>query len=60
MLLVRGPNVMTGYVNGDSLTRKVMINGWYATGDFATVDADGFLRIRRQLPSAAHVENPVL
>lgn len=46
-LLVRGPNVMQGYVNGDELTRKVMADGWYVTGDYASIDADGFLKIRR-------------
>ena len=45
ILLVRGPNVMQGYVNGPELTRRVMIDGWYNTGDLASLDADGFLTI---------------
>ena len=47
LLLVRGPNVMQGYVNGEELTRRVMADGWYVTGDYASIDADGFLKIRR-------------
>jgi acyl-[acyl-carrier-protein]-phospholipid O-acyltransferase / long-chain-fatty-acid--[acyl-carrier-protein] ligase len=46
LLLVRGPNVMQGYVNGPELTHRVMIDGWYNTGDLASLDVDGFLTIR--------------
>ncbi|HVN27603.1 MAG TPA: AMP-binding protein, partial [Candidatus Binataceae bacterium] len=45
MLLVSGPNLMAGYVEGPELTRTVMNDGWYITGDRARLDADGFLTI---------------
>jgi acyl-[acyl-carrier-protein]-phospholipid O-acyltransferase / long-chain-fatty-acid--[acyl-carrier-protein] ligase len=45
MLLVSGPNLMKGYVEGPDLTRTVMNDGWYITGDRAHIDADGFLTI---------------
>ncbi|MBS0209425.1 MAG: MFS transporter [Planctomycetes bacterium] len=45
LLLVRGPNVMQGYLNRDDLTAKVMRDGWYNTGDVAMIDADGFIKI---------------
>jgi len=45
ILLIRGPNVMQGYANGSELTCRVMIDGWYNTGDLASIDADGFLTI---------------
>jgi acyl-[acyl-carrier-protein]-phospholipid O-acyltransferase / long-chain-fatty-acid--[acyl-carrier-protein] ligase len=45
LLLARGPNVMLGYANQSELTRRVMIDGWYNTGDFARLDADGFLTL---------------
>jgi acyl-[acyl-carrier-protein]-phospholipid O-acyltransferase/long-chain-fatty-acid--[acyl-carrier-protein] ligase len=48
MLLIRGPNVMSGYINGGELTGKVLVDGWYVTGDIASVDADGFLKIKRR------------
>jgi len=49
MLLVRGPNVMKGYLGRDDLTREVMRDGWYVTGDIALVDEDGFLRVTDRL-----------
>jgi acyl-[acyl-carrier-protein]-phospholipid O-acyltransferase/long-chain-fatty-acid--[acyl-carrier-protein] ligase len=49
MLLVRGPNVMTGYLGRDDLTASVMRDGWYITGDIATLDDDGFLTITDRL-----------
>ena len=49
MLLVKGPNVMTGYLKRDDLTANVMRDGWYITGDIALVDDDGFLTITDRL-----------
>ena len=49
MLLVKGPNVMAGYVGRDDLTAKAMRDGWYVTGDIAVIDQDGFIRITDRL-----------
>ena len=49
MLLVRGPNVMQGYLGRADLTASVMRNGWYVTGDVAQEDEDGFLQITDRL-----------
>jgi acyl-[acyl-carrier-protein]-phospholipid O-acyltransferase/long-chain-fatty-acid--[acyl-carrier-protein] ligase len=49
MLLVKGPNVMTGYLGREDLTANVMRDGWYITGDIAMVDDDGFLTITDRL-----------
>ena len=49
LLLVRGPNIMRGYLNRPEKTAEVLKNGWYNTGDIATVDEDGFLRITDRL-----------
>ena len=49
LLLVRGPNVMVGYLNLPEKTEAVLHDGWYNTGDIATVDEDGFLRITDRL-----------
>jgi len=44
-LLVRGPNVMQGYYHDQQATDAMIHDGWLATGDIATIDADGFIRI---------------
>jgi len=49
LLLVKGPNVMLGYLNQPALTREAMRDGWYVTGDIAAVDEDGFIRITDRL-----------
>lgn len=42
---VRGPNVMLGYWNRPDQTATTLVDGWVRTGDAATMDEDGFIRI---------------
>ncbi len=49
LLLVTGPNQMRGYLGEPDLTRDAQRDGWYVTGDIATVDEDGFIRITDRL-----------
>lgn len=45
LLLIKGPNVMRGYLNMPEKTASVIQDGWYETGDFAQIDNDGFITI---------------
>jgi acyl-[acyl-carrier-protein]-phospholipid O-acyltransferase/long-chain-fatty-acid--[acyl-carrier-protein] ligase len=49
MLLVKGPNVMKGYLGQPEETAKVIRDGWYVTGDIALIDTDGFIHITGRL-----------
>lgn len=44
-LIVKGPNVMQGYLNRPEDTAKTIKDGWLFTGDIASIDADGFIKI---------------
>ena len=42
---VRGPNLFLGYLNQPQATAAAVRDGWFVTGDMATRDADGGLRL---------------
>ncbi len=44
-LWVRGPEIFAGYADPAQTAAVVARGGWFKTGDLATVDADGWLRI---------------
>ncbi|SOC57771.1 class I adenylate-forming enzyme family protein [Ornithinimicrobium cerasi] len=44
-LMVRGPGMFAGYFRDEDATRAIWRDGWLATGDVATRDASGYLRI---------------
>lgn len=49
LILVKGPNLMTGYLNRPDKTAAAIIDGWYVTGDIGSIDVDGFLHITDRL-----------
>lgn len=44
-IVVRGPQVFTGYIGDDDANRAAFVDGWFRTGDLGSIDADGFLTI---------------
>ena len=44
-LIVRGDNVMLGYLNRPEATESTIINGWLRTGDLGKMDSDGYIYI---------------
>lgn len=49
LLLVKGLNVMRGYLNDEAKTREAIKDGWYVTGDIARIDEDGFVTLTDRL-----------
>jgi long-chain acyl-CoA synthetase len=68
-LAIRGANIMKGYWNKPAETAAVFENGWYYSGDGATMDEEGFVYIVDRLKDmiisggenvySAEVENAV-
>lgn len=44
-LVVKGPQIMSGYWNHPEAAEDCFVDGWLRTGDVGTIDADGYVRI---------------
>ena len=44
-LWIKSPSAMDAYINAPDETREVLADGWFRTGDLATVDAHGLVTI---------------
>ncbi len=44
-IIVKGDNVMQGYLNRPESTEETIINGWLRTGDLGKMDSDGYIYI---------------
>ena len=45
-IYARGDNVFKGYLNQDELTKQVLADGWFRTGDLGYLDDDGYLYLK--------------
>jgi len=55
-LLVKGPNVMLGYIKPDNPGKIVPVkDGWHDTGDVVTIDDEGVITIKGRLKRFANV-----
>jgi acyl-[acyl-carrier-protein]-phospholipid O-acyltransferase/long-chain-fatty-acid--[acyl-carrier-protein] ligase len=56
LLVVKGPNIMLGYIRPDAPGRIVPPeNGWYETGDVVSIDPEGFIAIRGRIKRFAKI-----
>jgi long-chain acyl-CoA synthetase len=44
-VVIRGHNVMAGYLNRPEATAEVMVDGWFRSGDLGTKDDEGYISI---------------
>jgi long-chain acyl-CoA synthetase len=50
-LWVQTPALSAGYADGSDLSDRMSADGWFRTGDFARIDADGFVWIEGRVSS---------
>jgi len=48
-VVIRGPNVTSGYENNPKANTESFTNGWFRTGDQGVMDDDGYLTITGRL-----------
>jgi acyl-[acyl-carrier-protein]-phospholipid O-acyltransferase/long-chain-fatty-acid--[acyl-carrier-protein] ligase len=55
LLLIYGANVMKGYLGREDLTKEVIRDGWYITGDMGFIDEEGFITLTGRLSRFAKI-----
>ncbi len=59
-LLVRGPNIMRGYLNREANQAFQALGGWYDTGDIVRVDEAGYLFVVGRLKRFAKISGEMV
>lgn len=56
-IITRGDNVMLGYFNDPESTEKVLVDGWFHTGDLGYIDENGWLFIKGRIKNVIVTTN---
>jgi len=48
-VVIRGPNVTSGYQNNPDANASSFVSGWFRTGDQGVIDSEGYLRLTGRL-----------
>ena len=48
-VVIRGPNVTTGYEGNEQANAEAFVTGWFRTGDLGRFDGDGYLHLTGRL-----------
>ncbi len=59
-LLVRGPNVMMGYLDPETGEVRPPEDGWHDTGDIVTIDGGGYVAIKGRLKRFAKISGEMV
>ncbi len=44
-IVIRGHNLMNGYLRRPEDTARAVVDGWFRSGDLGTIDEDGYIRV---------------
>ncbi len=55
-LVIKGPQIMKGYLNKPDETARVLRDGWLYTGDIACIDSEGYTIIRDRIKDMIKVK----
>jgi len=44
-IVIRGHNLMSGYLHRPEDTARAIVDGWFRTGDLGTIDDEGYIRV---------------
>lgn len=60
LLRVRGPSVMQGYLDDPVRQAAVLREGWYATGDRASIDDEGFVTLTGRFARRSRIDGEIV